>query len=479
MHSRPWSSFLRDKLVRVRLALVTLLLFAVASIASTPHLSHAQGTLLIKDGGATLNFPDSITFKAHIEAPGKLERVVLEYGVEKQTCGTVIAKALPNFNPDATSTDVSWTWDMRKSGSEPPGSRIWYRWRATDKAGASALSDKKTVLWLDTTHKWDSLSKGKITFHWYSGSRQFAQGLLDSASDSLTRLSQTTGVTLDAPVDMYIYANNDDMQEAVLYEPNWTGGQAFPDSSIVIIGIGPDQTEWGKKTEAHELTHVLVGHLTFSCLGSVPTWLNEGIAVYGEGGPDDSSKARLQTAIAQDALISVRALSGGFSEHPDKADLSYAQSYSLVDYLVTRFGRDKMLKLFGNLRDGMKIEDALRDAYSIGLDGLEDGWRASVGAKPRSAAGTEPPPTDAPTPVPTYRPSSDAPLVPPVNTTPQAHATSKAGSKPTPSATILTSAPAPTEGSSLPILMAFGAFGGLLIAIALLFALTRNRRTPA
>jgi hypothetical protein len=350
---------------------------------------------------------------------------VLEYGVEKLTCGTVIAEALPtiptlNFG---STFDVSWTWDMRKSGSEPPGSRIWYRWRVTDKSGASSVSDKKTVLWLDDKHKWDSLSRDKITFHWYDGSREFAQELLDSAYSSLTRLSQTTGVTLQSPVHMYIYADTEDMKKAVLYEPNWTGGQAFPASSIVIIGINSEKTEWGKKSEAHELTHVLVGHLTFSCLGSVPTWLNEGIAVYGEGGPDDSSKDRLKSAVQEDTLISVRALSGGFSEHPDRADLSYAESYSLVDYLVTKFGQGKMLKLFGNLRDGMKVEDALVDAYGFGLDGLEDGWRASVGAKPRVASGVQPTPTVAPTPIPTYRPSSAAPVAPTVNTTPEAEAT--------------------------------------------------------
>src|SRR5207253_9452121 len=110
--------------------------------------------------------------------------------------------------------------------------------------------------------------------------------------------------------------------------------EAFPDHDIVIIGIGPSQLDWGKRSEAHELTHVLVGHLTFSCLGSVPTWLNEGIAVYGEGGLDAPSQRQLQTAIVSDKLLSVRALSGTFSAHPAKADLSYSESYSLVNFLV-------------------------------------------------------------------------------------------------------------------------------------------------
>ena len=455
-----------------RLWLCGLLLLLIAPFAFQAGDAQAQGAVSISDVTATLQFPDSITFKARIESKSKLERVVLEYGVEKLTCGTVVAKAFPTFDPNSAPADVTWTWEMRKSGSEPPGSRIWYRWSVTDAVGASTISEKKTLLWLDSENKWESLSRDKITFHWYEGSRAFAQDLLDSASASLARLGETTGIPLVAPVDMYIYADTEDMKNAVLYEPSWTGGQAFPASSVVIIGINSEQVEWGKKTEAHELTHLLVGHLTFSCLGSIPTWLNEGIAVYGEGGPDDSTKARLQSAIKDDTVISVRALSGGFSEHPDKADLSYAQSYSLVDYLVSKFGRDKMLKLFGNLRDGIKIEDALLDAYGFDLDGLEDGWRLAVGAKARRASGVEPSPTAAPTPVPTYRPSSSAPLAPPTGTTPEPETTVisrgvSLAADPT--------SPSKPQGRSLVLGIVIAAVGALLFTIIVLYVRRRMR----
>jgi hypothetical protein len=300
---------------------------------------------------------------------------------------------------------------MRQSGSEPPGTTIWYRWRVTDANGAEQLSDQQRVIWLDKAHPWRSASSGKLTLHWYSGSQTFAQNLLNSAVDSLGQLGRTTGVAPQSPIDLYIYASTTDMRDAILYEPGWTGGQAFPDHDIVIIGISSQQLDWGKRTEAHELTHVLVGHLTFSCLGSVPTWLNEGIAVYGEGGPEPSGRDQLRSAIAEDTLISVRALSGGFSEHPNKADLSYAQSYSLVNYLVSSFGQKQLVALFGELREGQTIEAALEHVYGFGLDGLEDRWRESVGARPRRTAGAAPTATARPTLVPTYRPVGVAPAV--------------------------------------------------------------------
>jgi hypothetical protein len=77
-----------------------------------------------------------------------------------------------------------------------------------------------------------------------------------------------------------------------------------------------------------------------------------------------------------------------------------------------------LLALFRNLRDGMTIDAALTDVYGFGVDGLEDEWRASIGAQPRRAEGAAPTPTLLPTPVPTYRPISGAPLAAAIDATP-------------------------------------------------------------
>ncbi len=383
-------------------------LVMVAALAA-PRVS-AQSGIAIEDRGVTMEFPERLTFEARIRSDAEVERVVLEYGVEKLTCGMVTAKAFPDFEP-AKSVDVSWTWEMLQSGSEPPGATIWYRWRAFDKDGDEAVSDEERVVWLDDVHDWRSISQDMLTFHWYEGARGFAEDLLGAAVESLERLNETTGIEAESPIDMYVYAGTADMREAILYEPGWTGGQARPEHDILLIGISPDnpgQVAWGRRAEAHELTHVLVGHLTFSCLGDVPTWLNEGIAVYAEGRLESAWEAALEDAISADELISVRALSGGFSEHPDRADLSYTESYSLVNFLVAEYGPDKLRALFENLRDGMTIEQALNGIYDFGLDGLEDAWRASIGAKPRRAEALKS--TPYPTPVPTYQPIANTAL---------------------------------------------------------------------
>jgi hypothetical protein len=428
---------------------------------------------VIASTATALQFPQSITFTATIRAPSNVTEITLEYGVNQRTCGLVTALAFPTFTP-AREAMVSWTWDMRRSGSLPPGATLWYRWRAKDADGGEVLGEQQQVTWLDNTHPWKTITNGRLNLHWYLGDLAFARDLLDSAAASLKRLGETTGVVPDRDVQLYIYANSAEMREAVLYEPGWTGGLAYPEHNLTIIGIAPEDIAWGKRTAAHELTHVLVGNRAFSCVGSIPTWLNEGIAVYGEGGPEAAALEQFTTARKTDALLSVRSLSGGFSEDPQQADLSYSQSYSIVRFLIDEYGQQKLLQVFDQLGSGDAIEPVLRKIYGFGLDGLEDHWRASITAKPRQNAGVEPTATALPSPIPTIQLAAQPALI--ATSPPNAAATSAPSPMPTPSTAQPTAQPATettqTNGwGAAPII-------GILLGIGIMFGVVflRNRK---
>ena len=82
-----------------------------------------------------------------------------------------------------------------------------------------------------------------ITCYACTGTRAikaFATDLAQAAADGLQFNETQSGLKADTPIDIYIYASTDDLQEAILYEPSWTGGQAFPDQDIVILGISPN-----------------------------------------------------------------------------------------------------------------------------------------------------------------------------------------------------------------------------------------------
>ena len=364
---------------------------------------------IVTNNESVLNFPESVTFSATVTSDSEIRSIVLEYGNEQQTCGEVIAKAFPQFSPGQT-VEAEWTWEMRQSGSLPPGASLWWRWRVTDANGSETLSETKTTTWLDDVHNWQSLNNGDfLRLHWYEGDQIFAIDLAKSAYNGLQFNETQSSLKAEAPINIYIYADTNDLQEAILYEPSWTGGQAFPDQDIVILGISPSDLDWGRDAIVHELTHVLVGHQTFSCLGDVPTWLNEGLAVYSEGELEPASQRQLEDAIRSDTLLTVRSLSGGFSEVADKANLAYTQSYSLTKFLIESYGQEKMTALLLSLRDGKPIDSALLQTYGFDSDGLEDAWRQAINARLRSNS-TQPTAVPTSTFVPTIVPVSGAVL---------------------------------------------------------------------
>src|SRR6185369_2202188 len=132
------------------LGLISLMLFPIQQVSAAPRpdVQHDQ---------VTFAFPNTATFSATLISTAEINSVVLEYGSEQQTCGEVIAKAFPQFTPSNT-VNTEWVWDMRQSGSLPPGATIWWRWRYTASSGAEFVSDKQTATWLDDIHDWKSVS---------------------------------------------------------------------------------------------------------------------------------------------------------------------------------------------------------------------------------------------------------------------------------------------------------------------------------
>jgi hypothetical protein len=201
---------------------------------------------------------------------------------------------------------------------------------------------------------------------------------MDACQEGLARLTQDIGTYSERPIKIYIYASDSDLKGAMISSNEWSGGVAFTDFGIIAISISPSELDWGKKALVHELTHLVVRQATFSPYGQLPLWLDEGLATYNEGELDPVLHSYLEEAILEDKLISVRSLCSPFSAYSEKAYLSYAESYSLVEYLLDNYGQGKMLNLLALLKQGNTYDEALTKVYGFDIDGLDAGWRATL-----------------------------------------------------------------------------------------------------
>lgn len=348
----------------------------------------SDSNLPILKNEASLDFPNSLTFRLELDSSIQVASAILHYDLNRKSCVPATTQ-VPMEQPANT---MEWRWEFVRSGNPPPGAVASWWWEVTDSAGTTLTTPNQQLAINDTRFNWRTVSSERIDLHWYSGDSVGSE-LLEAADAGLIRLEKEMGIELPAEVDIFIYGNSDDMRQAMLYVQEWAGGLAFSDYGVILMGVRPAEVEdWGKPTIAHELAHLVVGQFGWSCVGgSRPTWLEEGLAMYAEGEPQDYVLNDIANGITNNSFVPVRSLTGAFPAHGVDAGIAYSQSYSLVAYLLENYGRQKLSQLILLLTDGHGYDPALEQVYGFNMDGLETEWRAAIGAPAR-----EIPPTPTP-----------------------------------------------------------------------------------
>jgi len=360
-----------------RIGLITLALLWLLG----PSLVAAAAGITVTASNVDVNFPSQAMFTVEAESNVNIVDVRLYYQVDKMSYAEVVSEGWADFT-SASKIEANWVWDMRNA-SLPPGAKVTYWWMIEDADGSRFETSPQTMHFDDGRYAWQSLTGtvsqgGELTLFWYKGGDSFARELMDACQEGLVRLTQDIGTYPERPVKIYIYASTRDLKGAMISSQEWTGGVAFADFGIIAISISPSELDWGKRALVHELTHLVVHQATFSPYGQLPLWLDEGLATYSEGELDPGFSSYLEEAILEDELISARSLCSPFSAYPEKACLSYAQSYSLVEYLLDNYGQDKMLNLLALLKQGSTYDEALTEVYGFDIDGLDARWRATL-----------------------------------------------------------------------------------------------------
>jgi hypothetical protein len=138
----------------------------------------------------------------------------------------------------------------------------------------------------------------------------------------------------------------------------------------------------------HEFTHVLVAEIT---RGNIPTWLNEGLAQIEEHKEAGTAPAVLNHAVRKGRQLSLKSLSGSFLGMDSKeAGQAYRQSYSLANFMVTRYGWYAMQGILKSLGQRVPLEAAvarnLAD-WSLDLPAVLQEWNDSLPAGSAETAG--------------------------------------------------------------------------------------------
>lgn len=385
---------------RWRLIFLALVLFAVSHggmLVAAQEVATPAPDLAVTFGQQTASsdFPRGITFSVDYSTPEPIERAELLYSYAGDETLNLVTAELP----DPSAQSVSYFLDLQIYYL-PPGLDLTYHWRLTGEDGASAETPPATVTWLDSRFDWTTIETADVRVSTYDGDAGFAQQILDSAQAAVDRVQSDLNVKLDQQVRIWSYASKDDF--AGTQAPNteqWLAGVAFPDLKLILAVLPTGNTTEIGRVVPHEITHQVIHQATENPFSDLPTWLDEGMAVSYQDNGNEGFPAMVQSAADQGALFSIRSLNSGFPYDAGSATLSYAESFSIVTFIRSKWGEEGLARLIDAYKDGISDDAAAKQALGVDLTELDALWKESLGYKgDRGSAGTIDPGDDGGSP---------------------------------------------------------------------------------
>ena len=349
---------------------VIILLLTVPVIAAPPP------AIQVISQSVESHFPDDLTFTMQVRSnAGDVTSATIHYQVgwdEAERLGR------PELFTPAAEVTLTHVWDT-VGETVPPFIEVTYYWHITDSAGNELNAPPVHTEYVDHTHDWQSLGDEHVIVYWYDQPADFGAALFEAAAEGYDHVSSITGVTTERLARVVIYKNQRDF--CAFYAPNscqdWVGGQAL---SGITVQWGANRDWLVYDVVPHELAHVFYNEVFRHTWVRVPTWFNEGIAVYNERTDHSHEMSLVTEAAANDELIPLRHMGTQASGLAHNAiHLWYAETYSLVAFIADAYGEQKLGQVILTLADNHPMEETLQLTLGMDLIEFEMAWREWLG----------------------------------------------------------------------------------------------------
>lgn len=365
--------------------LITILLAAAALTALAapwPALGEA-GDVKVLAATAVSRFPDGILFRVEAESSGVIDEARVFFKKAEQSR----QRAYRSIEVEPGERVVGETLLSASGGGDyiPPGTKISYYFEVRDQAGGVVRTEEREFVYIDNRFEWLTVSDELITVYYYGEYvEERARIILDAARQTMDNMVQVLGIAPTDPLRIVSYNNYRHMSMALPFRSQAVSeelraqGMAFTDERVLLVH-GFDPTVTG--TVSHEFTHLLVAEAAGGTSAAVPSWLNEGLAEYGNIDQTDDYDAALRYGIYTRRIRPLWYLRS-FSGEPEDILIAYGQGKSAVNFMVRRWGEGRISDLFAALRQTNDIDAALMRVYGVDQHGMDSAWRVSLGLEP-------------------------------------------------------------------------------------------------
>jgi hypothetical protein len=199
------------------------------------------------------------------------------------------------------------------------------------------------------------------------------------------------GGMLDKKCRVYVYSDHKgyliSLRAAGIRVPDWSGGCHLPRRYYAYgypVVCGYIEPNFINATLPHELTHAIFAEFVYGSMieetrvKPLPLWIDEGMAVYMQ--KKSNYKQICKKALEENSLMPLSKLIvlDNYPSDENELSLFYAQSPSLVEYLLDAYGGSKFLSLAKkSIFKDEGQEDLLKSVYYgkiQNIDELEDNW---------------------------------------------------------------------------------------------------------
>ncbi len=398
-------------------ALLTLCAALVVGLGLVTSSAPVAGDTVIEASSVVNGYPRTLTFKVTASADSEITDVTLNYSIKGR--GTSALDKPRDLTP-ARNLSAEVVLQVN-SGSNyiPVGSDFVYHWDITTADGNTYSGPEQQFFYLPPNQDWKNVANDFMTVYYHGERQQIANAYLKAGEDTYQRIGKELyNITLtQLPVKVIIFG---DEAESDLARPGSGGrfdaavttcGTKVTNDILLVIPVAcgsADRTD----TLRHELGHILNETAGEGALGKLPSWLDEGAAVYAQSSPGDYATA-FQAAARSNGLIPFSQMSQP-SSNPNAVGVFYGQSWAMVSYLIEKGGPDKFREFMSTIKRGQRFDQALNTTYGFAdLAAFETEFKSAVGVTPQRQ------PTAAPTAAPTQRPQQTQPTRTPTPAPPQ------------------------------------------------------------
>ena len=267
------------------------------------------------------------------------------------------------FDPDYLPAKAQLAQDLLRLGQEAEG---WQLAEEVQRQDGYDVEAYNLATLHDTLGKFVTLTNRDFLVRMGRHEAEvYGAGVLELLGRAKTNLGAKYGPKLEQPTLVEVFPEQKDFAVRTFGMPGDPGylGVCFGNVITANSPAAHPGHPWNWQAMLwHEFCHVVTLHLTRN---RMPRWLSEGISVYEEGQANPAwgqrMNPRYREMVLEGELSPVSKLSGAFLAPRSALHLQFAyyESALVVEFVVQRFGLDRLKAVLRDLGEGVEVNQAL------------------------------------------------------------------------------------------------------------------------